>query len=397
MKILIVCFWNMPLTGGVATYMDNLKKGLEKEGHDVDIFGQEGGVHGSYLFNGQSLLPKYKIRDVVNKEVHRFFVKHQPHLPVNVRILEAQRYSFEFAATLLDLGKYDVIHCQDVISARLLSRINVQKRPIVTTIHGCLTFEMEHGGVFANKLPSLRQYYVGIERLGISAGDQVIVPTRWLHGLLSRHFVSLNNSHIIPYGIDRERFLRQMNAPTQLTSDRRYTIVCPARLDPVKGHTVLFDALVKLKQQRTDWVCLLLGKGPLRPKLEALCRRLQLEQHVLFLGNRRDVPALMKQADIVVLPSLQDNQPFAVMEAQLAGKPLAVSNAGGIPEMVHHGHTGLVSAVNESVPLYKNLLTLLNDSSLRERLGNEGNAWANDQWPLQKMVQRTLAVYEQTS
>ncbi|MNJ54724.1 D-inositol 3-phosphate glycosyltransferase [compost metagenome] len=50
----------------------------------------------------------------------------------------------------------------------------------------------------------------------------------------------------------------------------------------------------------------------------------------------------MKQTDLMVLPSPQDNLPFSIMEAQLSGTPVIASNAGGIPEMIEHGRTGIV-------------------------------------------------------
>ncbi|MOA45085.1 N,N'-diacetylbacillosaminyl-diphospho-undecaprenol alpha-1,3-N-acetylgalactosaminyltransferase [compost metagenome] len=94
-----------------------------------------------------------------------------------------------------------------------------------------------------------------------------------------------------------------------------------------------------------------------------------------------------------MLPSIQDNLPFSVMEAQVAGKPIVVSDAGGIPEMVSHEITGLISPVGQSEPMFQNLLRLMEDGDLRRRLGKQARQWALEQWSTHTLMQRTMSVY----
>ncbi|MNN81998.1 GDP-mannose-dependent alpha-(1-6)-phosphatidylinositol monomannoside mannosyltransferase [compost metagenome] len=81
------------------------------------------------------------------------------------------------------------------------------------------------------------------------------------------------------------------------------------------------------------------------------------------------------------------------MEAQSLGKPIVVSDAGGIPEMVSHGKNGLVSPAGQSEPIFFNLLHLLQNDGLRAQMGEQAKRWANQQWSIQKMMDRTLAAY----
>ncbi|WP_231571056.1 glycosyltransferase family 4 protein [Gordoniibacillus kamchatkensis] len=171
-------------------------------------------------------------------------------------------------------------------------------------------------------------------------------------------------------------------------------LVCPARLVHVKGHKHLFEALALLKGERSDWVCWLLGDGPLRDELTQQCRALGLGEHVQFLGTRSDVPAILGSADVFVLPSLQENLPFSVMEAQIAGKAIVVSDAGGIPEMVEHGTTGLISPAGQSEPMFHNLKRVLADDVLRKRLGEQAKQWAMHHWSIETMMKKTLDVYD---
>ncbi|PQP85676.1 glycosyltransferase family 4 protein, partial [Paenibacillus sp. AR247] len=122
---------------------------------------------------------------------------------------------------------------------------------------------------------------------------------------------------------------------------------------------------------------------------------LALSNDVLFLGERHDIPALLMQSDIFVHSCIQDNQPFSVMEAQIAGLPACVSNAGGLPEMVEHGRTGLVSPIKDPVSLTQHLHQLLEDERLRKQLGRNASAWGEEHWSLDRMVGRLLELYRQ--
>ncbi|WP_200760366.1 glycosyltransferase [Effusibacillus dendaii] len=74
-----------------------------------------------------------------------------------------------------------------------------------------------------------------------------------------------------------------------------------------------------------------------------------VNENIVFFGSRWDVPALLRLSNIVVLASLQDMHPYTLMEAQVAGKACVTSVAGGIPEVVQHGETGLIFKTGNSV------------------------------------------------
>jgi hypothetical protein len=119
-----------------------------------------------------------------------------------------------------------------------------------------------------------------------------------------------------------------------------------------------------------------------------------MEKEVLFLGNRADVPALLSAADICVLASIQENCPYAVMEAQVAGRAMIASAVGGIPEMIRHGETGLLSEAGSSDSLFRQLRQALDDDELRKGLGERAHIWGANQWSLERMQTQTTAVYE---
>ncbi|GAX91996.1 glycosyltransferase family 4 protein [Effusibacillus lacus] len=399
MKILLATYWYLPHVGGVSTYVYTLKRELEKMGHEVDIFAHHPDMQKYYMPNNGRYIDKPKIKDPIYEKMMTYYEQYLPQVDPWIRWRDIERYSFEAAAAVFGLKKYDLIHTQDLVSTRALWRVKSNDTPLIATIHGCLATEFIYSREIKSK-NSLPWHYVSAEEYyGSTSSNITMVPTHWLKNLLSTDF-NVPGSHltVVPYGMDINAFFKKMNAKTAVNvpPDKKI-LVCPARLVPVKGHKHLLNALAKLKEERDDWLCWLIGDGRLRRKLEKQTISLNLQDHVIFMGNRQDVPALLKQADIFVLPSLQDNHPFSVMEAQVAGKAVVVSDAGGIPEMVTHKITGLISPAGESELLFQNLKRVIENDSLRCQLGENAQQWGMLQWSLDTMMERILTIYEKVT
>ncbi|HZW30478.1 MAG TPA: glycosyltransferase family 4 protein [Isosphaeraceae bacterium] len=115
---------------------------------------------------------------------------------------------------------------------------------------------------------------------------------------------------------------------------------------PVKGLEVLIDAFARLAGQGVDFHGLLIGRGPLRSRLEARVRRLGLDGRVKLLGSRPhdQLPDWYRAADLFVLPSYSEGVPIVLLEAAACGTPFVASRVGGIPEIAHLGTSRLVPA-----------------------------------------------------
>lgn len=400
MKILIASYWGIPHVGGINTYVEHLRTGLERQGHQADILCPTPDESGFGMYPHNRVLEKEKLLPFISAQSNPYFDHHLPGLDPWIRQCEVERYGFELAALHLDISEYDIIHAQDIVTAYALSRVKPPAVPLVTTIHGCLALEwfrnLKVMGLDApERRPALWAYSALRERLGASCARLTIMPTRWLQDLMIREFrVHPDRLIISPSGMDIEAFIRQMEAPTDWTPPQgKKVIICPARLDAVKGHVYLLQALHSLKAIRQDWVCWLVGDGEAEMDLRHMTASQDLSEHVFFLGRRQDVAALMRQADLFVLPSIQDNHPFAVMEAQIAGKLVIVSDAGGIPEMVEHGVTGLVSEAGRSEQLLHHLQLGLDNESFRLQVGAQARAWGRTHWSLEAMTGRVLDIY----
>ncbi len=147
-----------------------------------------------------------------------------------------------------------------------------------------------------------------------------------------------------------------------------------ARLCPPKAHSILLQAVAELRRNQCDAVCTIVGDGPERPHLELLCRELGIEEQVRFAGSV-DQDAIQKfydDADIFVLPSFAEGVPVVLMEAMAKELPVVATQIMGIPELVEHGHTGLLVPPGRVRPLAEAIVTLAQDSALRREMGARG-------------------------
>ncbi|AWB45824.1 hypothetical protein DCC85_17625 [Paenibacillus sp. CAA11] len=395
-RILLATYWYLPHVGGVDAYVWLLKQELERQGHHVDVLAHHPDMAHYYLVNGDKIINKWKVKHTVYDKVMRFYQQYLAHVDPWIRYRDIERYCFELAATLFDLEQYDLIHTQDIISTRALSRVRPKSTALVATIHGLLAKEHLFSGSIETKESLAWKYVADEEYYGCISADRTIVPTDWLAKEMAQFAVPNAALHVIPYGMDTVAFLEKTQQPLSepIPTKGSFLISCPARLVPVKGHRTLIGALHLLAND-PQWHCCLLGDGELRGELELLIQSLKLTDRITLLGDRKDVPAILKRSDVMVLPSLQDNLPFSVMEAQLAGTPIVASDAGGLPEMIQHEQTGLLFKAGSEEQLAEQLVRIMKDSALREDLARRAFAWAEQQWSLESLLERTMEVYEE--
>ncbi len=420
MKILFVCYFELPHYGGLSRYVYTLKKELEEHGHQVDILAHHPGMNKIYKFNyvpnefGWTLtgaeidktvghrLEQPTIKDVIDHQVFRYYENALPHVDPRIRWREIERYTFEVAAALLNLNDYDLIHTHDILSTRALWRVKPKNTPLVATIHGILATEYLNSGEITSKDSLNWKYAVAEEYYGHISTDATIVPTKWQKVQLSTLYgVPADKINVIPYGMDLEPFLTQLKHDPypHLTEEQKnpgkFVIACPARLVPEKDHKTLIDALAILKEKRKDFVCWFIGDGNLRYELEVQAKQLGVRENIVFFGARWDVPALLRLSNAVVLASIQDMHPYTLMEAQVAGKPCVASNAGGIPEVVKHKRTGLIFETGNSAQLAESILELMNNTQLRLKLALSAAVRGRERYSSKTLFEQTMNVYRQ--
>ena len=163
------------------------------------------------------------------------------------------------------------------------------------------------------------------------------------------------------------------------------------RLEEQKGHPYLLRAMAMLERAEAElWV---VGRGPAEDRLRREAVDLGLA-NVHFLGHRDDVPGLLRQMDILVLPSLWEGMPNAVMEAMAASRPVVATAVHGTPELVDDGVTGILVPARDPRALCAGLRRLLGDGDLRRRMGEAGRRRIAERFSEERMTAATIELYQ---
>ena len=137
---------------------------------------------------------------------------------------------------------------------------------------------------------------------------------------------------------------------------------------------------------------LLVGDGPLRAEIEQQASALGLREHVSFLGDRRDIPAILASSDIAVLTSDSEGLSNVILEAMAASVPVIAYAVGGNPELVNDDRGALIPAGNES-EFANAICRLLSDSSLRREQGRNARRFAEENFSLNRVCRQYEDLY----
>ena len=184
----------------------------------------------------------------------------------------------------------------------------------------------------------------------------------------------------------REEVRRELGLPGEAR-----VVGLVARLDHWgKGHREFFTALAQLAPAYTCRA-LIVGGGRRQAEMEQLAAELGLDQRVHFLGNRGDVPDLLRAMDIFVLPSHSEGVSLALLEAMAAGLPVIASAVGGLPEVVRHGENGLLIPARDPEALAR----LLADPDWARELGEQARRDIQAHYSLERLGREINEIYEE--
>lgn len=169
-------------------------------------------------------------------------------------------------------------------------------------------------------------------------------------------------------------------------------------LAPVKGQRYLIEAAPAVLKRMPDARFLIIG-GPTTPpyernvayahELAALVRQLGIEDRVLLLGDRRDVPAILAASDVVVQPRVDaETFGFAIAEAMAAGRPVIASRLGAQQELIADGETGLLVPPADSAALAEAVIKLLEAPEPRTRMGQAARHRAMERYRVERMIRQ---------
>ncbi|MFY0593344.1 N-acetyl-alpha-D-glucosaminyl L-malate synthase BshA [Roseivirga sp.] len=340
MKIGIVCY---PTFGGSGVVATELGKGLAKNGHEVHFI----------TYSQPTRLD--------------FFNENLFYHEVNIRsypLFKYPPYELALASKMVDVVKFeklDLLHVHYAIphaSAAVMARQILKSEgidiPVVTTLHGTDI-------TLVGKDPS----YEPVVTFSINQSDGVTAVSEDLKKDTYKHFNVMREIEVIPNFIDLTKFKRQRK-------DHFKTAICPNG-EKLIVHTSNFrkvkrvDDVVKIFHKISETVpsrLLLVGDGPERGHIEAVCRELGIYDEVRFLGKLEAVEEVLSVADLFLMPSEKESFGLAALEAMACEVPVISSNVGGIPELNVNGVTGFTSNVGNIEEMTKNALHILSEENL---------------------------------
>jgi glycosyltransferase involved in cell wall biosynthesis len=169
-----------------------------------------------------------------------------------------------------------------------------------------------------------------------------------------------------------------------------------AHLSPKKGYRELIQAAYYVLQTVPNAQFWCFGEGPLRPELEHTARELGIADRFHLWGFRRDVPDLMRAIDVMCLPSHREPFGLVYIEAALAERPVIACNAGGAPEIIAHGETGLLvpPPPNNITALADAIFTVLDNRDRSAAMGRRGLEQALDRFSWSDYLTRLAELYQ---
>jgi glycosyltransferase involved in cell wall biosynthesis len=196
---------------------------------------------------------------------------------------------------------------------------------------------------------------------------------------------------VIENGIDLRKF-----SPSEKKgrAGEPLRVASVGRLDPQKDYPTLLRAWKKVSARFPDATLTIAGDGPEGKALGRLCRKLALER-VDFAGFVKDIPSLLRSADLYVQSSAWEGFGLAVAEAMATALPVIVSDADSLPEIVAHDRTGLVVPKGKPVALAAAMIELLGDLPRARKLGRAAREEALNRFSVERMVEEYAKLYRE--
>ncbi len=344
MKIGIICY---PTYGGSGVVATELGKALASAGHQVH-------------FITYTQPPRL---DFFNENIyfHEVSVASYP-------LFEYLPYESALASKMVDVTineQLDLLHVHYAIphaSAAYLAKQILKYKgihvPVITTLHGTDI-------TLVGRDPSFEP----VVTFSINESDGVTAVSESLKNDTYAEFEILSNIEVIPNFIDLDRFKKQPKEHFKLA-------ICPNG-EKLLMHTSNFRKVKRIEdiihvfakvQKQIPSKLLLVGDGPERTGIEALCRELGVSHDVRFLGKLDTIEEALSLADLFLLTSEKESFGLAALEAMACEVPVISSDAGGIPEVNIHGETGYVSKIGDIDDMVKNAVAILSDPVLHKEM-----------------------------
>ena len=384
MKILMLT-WEYPprVVGGISRVVYDLSHRLIKDGHEVTVVTYRDGE-----------VPYYEDdKGVKVYRVDNYMI--QPNNFIDW-ILQLNFNMVERASQIIaEQGKFDVIHAHDWLVANAAKTLKHSfDIPIVATIHAT-----EAGRNSGIREPN-QKYINDTEWMLTYEANEVIVNSNYMKSEVQRLFgLPFEKINVVPNGVNLNKFTgmdRDYSFRRKYAMDNEKIILFMGRLVYEKGVQNLIAAMPKVLASYHDAKLVIAGKGGMLDELKAQADYLGISNKVYFAGymKGKDVERMYKAADISVFPSTYEPFGIVALEGMLAERPIVVSDAGGLGEIVEHRVTGMKSYCGNPNSIADSILELLFNPELCDNIVKNAKIKVKENYNWQKIAQDTHFTYQ---
>ena len=280
-------------------------------------------------------------------------------------------------------GRFDVaLHAQwpTALASLTARRLTGYPRRVAIAVHGREVLSNPWSPVGLG----LGTLYDRLRRAALLHADRLLPVSRYTGGLLEARGVMPDRIVTVPNGADTERFqpLDASDLRRALRLNDQRVLLTLGRLVPRKGIDTVLRALPRVVADVPNVCYLVGGSGPDRARLERLAHDVGVADRVRFLGHvpEQDIARYYNACDLFVMPA-RDEPPdvegfgLVFLEAGACGRPVIGSTAGGIPDAILDGQTGLLVPPDRPDVLASTISKVLQEPRFAERLGRGGRAY----------------------
>ena len=293
----------------------------------------------------------------------------------------------------IEKEKYDLIHCHgaraNFLASRLKKTVNL---PVVTTMHS--DYLLDFDGIYKKLV------YTSLNRIALSQMDYFIaVSSNFKRMLVSRDFEP-NKIFTVYNGMDfdapfsydeKEDFLRRINCPAK---ENDVLIGIIGRHDFVKGHDIFVRGCIETAKKYDNVKFLIAGTGDGEDELIRMTEEAGFSDRFYFCGFVKDIYSFINAIDINVISSRSESFPYIMLEGARMKKATVSSRVGGIPDLIRDGETGLLFENKNYMQLSERLSELIENSALREKLGEALYEMATTKFSSENLAQKHIEIYE---